>query len=174
MWLAADAGDYLKRSSGHQLGASDVQLLVQHFMAQWPKCKTDQAKLLLIDWLIHQFHVKLVGMGNPFGINMLSGGSQVVLDFLNTLAYGDTAAYQVEMRRVHEIWQRAREVCQNNKTDLVRIAKRLGIEGAAKLTYDTLAEAILQTAPNEFQNVDMLLNVLTSGLRDKTIQSKGK
>ena len=54
-------GDYLRRSQGHQLGASDVQLLVQHFMAHWPKCKTSQDKLLLIDWLIHQFHIKMVG-----------------------------------------------------------------------------------------------------------------
>ncbi len=167
-------GDYLKRSSGHQLGASDVQLLVQHFIARWPQCKADQDKLLLIDWLIHQFHVKLIGMGNPFGINMLSGGSQEVLDFLNTLAYGDTATHQAEMRHIHEIWQRARDICQNNKTDLVRIAKRLGIKEASKLPYDALAEAILQAAPDEFQNIDTLLSTLTSGLRDKTIQSKAK
>lgn len=166
-------GDYLKRSQGHQLGASDVQLLVQHFMVHWPKCRTDQDKLLLIDWLIHQFHIKLIGMGNPFGVNMLSGGSQEVLEFLNTLAYGDMAPHQAQLHGTQETWQRAQAICRNNKTDLVSIAKRLGINDAAKLNYDTLAEAILQLAPDEFQNIDTLLATLTHGLRDKTIKAKG-
>ena len=163
-------GDYLKRSAGHQLGASDVQLLVQHFMARWPKCAKSQDKLLLIDWLIHQFHVKLIGMGNLFGVNVLSGGRQEVLDFLNSLAYGDTAPHQTQLFETQQVWTQAQEVCKNNKADLMRIAKRLRIKDAGKLNYDVLADAILKAAPNEFEDIDALLDALTGGLRRKTMR----
>jgi hypothetical protein len=163
-------GEYLRRSEGHQLGASDVQLLVQHFMQRWPACAKPQDKLLLIDWLIHQFHVKLIGMGNLFGVNMLAGGPQEVLDFLNSLAYGDAAPHQHQLRETQQAWQRAREICRNNKTDLVQIGKRLGIKDATRLHYDALADAILRAAPDEFRDIDALLDALTDGLRKRTLR----
>jgi hypothetical protein len=162
-------GDYLKKSEGHQLGASNVEMLVEHFIERWPKAQSSADKLLLIDWLIHQFHVKLVGMGNPFGVNVLSGGYEEVLDFLDTLAYGDSASYQDELREVQTTWQRARKVCYIRKPDLISIAKSLGIRESRTMTYDALAEAIILAAPGQFQNVDDLLNTLTKELRAKTI-----
>jgi hypothetical protein len=162
-------GDYLKRSQGHQLGASDVHLLVQHFMDRWPKCRKPQDKLLLIDWLIHQFHVKLVGMGNLFGVNMLSGSPDEVLSFLNSLAYGDNEPHQKLMGETQKSWKQAQEICRNNKADLVRMGQRLGIKDAAKMHYEALAHAILQIAPDEFQDIDKLLDALTKGLRKKTL-----
>lgn len=162
-------GDYLKKSQGNQLGASDVELLVEHFIGQWPQSKTPSDKLLLIDWLIHQFHVKIVGMGNLFGVNMLSGSAQEVFDFLNTLAYGDNAPHQKQMRGTQALWQQARELCRNNKPDLIATAKALGISGARTMTYDALFEAIIQASPNHSERIDDLLEALTKGLRKKTI-----
>gem|GEM_PF-7021117 len=162
-------GDYLKRSEGHQLGASDVHLLVQHYLERWPKCTSDEDKMLLIDWLLHQFHVKLIGMGNPFGVNMLSGGAKEVLDFLNTLAYGSVAPHQDQLRETQTLWQHAQAICRNNKSDLVAVAKRLGIKDASRLSYEALAQAIVRISPDAFQDIDTVLDTLTDGLRRKTI-----
>lgn len=167
-------GDYLKKSEGHQLGASNVGALVEHFIARWPKARSSTDKLLMIDWLIHQFHVKRVGMGNPFGVNVLAGGYQEVLDFLDALAYGHNAPHQDELRRVQTTWRRARNTCLVRKSDLIRVAQSLGIRGIHTMTYDALAEAIVQAAPNQFKAIDDLLNVLTKGLREKTFDRSSR
>jgi hypothetical protein len=165
-------GEYIKKSMGHQLGPSDVHLLVSRFIEQWPKTKTAAEKMLLIDWIIHQFHIKTIGMGNTFGANVLAANPLEVFDFLNALAYGDAQPHQTVMREMQARWERARMICWVSKPKLQVLGKKLGVKGYRAMDYERLVEAILKVAPDQFDDVDALLDDLTGGLRSQTLDEK--
>lgn len=165
-------GDYLKKSTGHQLGASNVHLLVSRFIERWSQCRTAHDKMLLIDWIIHQFHVKTTGMGNTFGANVLAANPAEVFKFLEALAYGDAEPHQATMQEMQTKWEQARTTCWVSKPKLLALAQGLRIKDYSRMDYETLVAAIIQVAPDQFNDIDVLLDDLTEGLRQKTLDRK--
>ena len=84
--------DYFKTIQHRQLsGAEPVLEQFQDFVDTFPGARTPQAKMLLIDRLIHGFHwyAKMGGPTRPVAVNLIEGRLSVVVAFLDRLTYGD-------------------------------------------------------------------------------------
>jgi ribosomal protein L37AE/L43A len=64
----------------------DVVPIAAAFVERWPTTRTPQAKLILIDTLIHEFHVVQFGLGRPVGVNVIQGTTQQVEQLIADLA----------------------------------------------------------------------------------------
>jgi hypothetical protein len=71
-------------------GAEPVLVLFRQFMAHFPLASSPSDKMLLIDRLIHGFHQSLGGdPTRTTGVNLIEGRHHEVVEFLDSLAYGD-------------------------------------------------------------------------------------
>ena len=63
--------------------------IFEHFEVQWPNCKDTTQKMLLIDWLIHQFHVSLMSdsRGKSVCENLIEGTRKQITELILKLAY---------------------------------------------------------------------------------------
>jgi len=83
--------DYFKTIQHKQLsGADPVLQPFQDFVDAFPSARTPQAKMLLIDRLIHGFHWYYKGGGptRPVAVNLIEGHLSDVVAFLERLSYG--------------------------------------------------------------------------------------
>ena len=106
--------DYFKTIQHKQLsGAEPVLELFQDFVDAFPVARTPQAKMLLIDRLIHGFHwyYKTNGPTRPVAVNLIEGRLSDVVAFLDRLSYGDKST--PGMRETYAAWDRNIQVNQN-------------------------------------------------------------
>lgn len=76
---------YHRSYRGKQLyGANAVDVFARYHQA-FPQAPTARAKMLLIDQLIHAFHVSLRELGRPVAANLIEGSLAEVIDFLEAL-----------------------------------------------------------------------------------------
>jgi predicted RNA-binding Zn-ribbon protein involved in translation (DUF1610 family) len=98
--------DYYQTIRNQQLnGGPEVVDLFQGFVDQFPKAKSPQEKMLLIDQLIHGFH-HFLGSGRtrrPAGINLIDGSLEFVMQFLDQLACGPGSS--PVLRQTQADWQ---------------------------------------------------------------------
>jgi len=82
---------YFKSFQHKQLsGAEPVLVLFRAFMAHFPLTSGPSDKMLLVDRLIHGFHQSLDGdPTRTTGINLIEGRYHEVVEFLDSLTYGD-------------------------------------------------------------------------------------
>lgn len=60
--------------------------------------------MVLIDQLIHAFHISLREIGRPVAANLIAGSLRDVIHFLNKLSSGDASAAGIDDSRI--AWQR--------------------------------------------------------------------
>jgi ribosomal protein L37AE/L43A len=90
-WQLAWAA-YHRTYRGKQLfGANAVAVFAAYHQAL-PHAPTAPAKMLLIDQLIHAFHVGLTEPGRPAGANLIEGSLGAVITFLDRLTSAGTSA----------------------------------------------------------------------------------
>jgi predicted RNA-binding Zn-ribbon protein involved in translation (DUF1610 family) len=95
---------YHRSYRGKQLyGANAVEAFTRYHQA-FPQATTARAKMLLIDQLIHAFHVGLRELGRPVAANLIEGSLAEVIDFLDALASG--GASSAEIGDSGETWRR--------------------------------------------------------------------
>jgi predicted RNA-binding Zn-ribbon protein involved in translation (DUF1610 family) len=95
---------YHRTYRGKQLfGANAVNIFKQYHDAL-PRAQTARAKMLLIDQLIHAFHVGLQDIGRPVAANLIDGSLTDVIHFLDTLTHGERSATGVGDSR--DTWRR--------------------------------------------------------------------
>lgn len=84
---------YFKSFQHKQLsGADPVLALFGEFVAQLPAARSPQEKMLLIDRLIHGFHISLqFGPTRAACVNLIEGNYHEVVDFLDRLTYGEAS-----------------------------------------------------------------------------------
>jgi hypothetical protein len=86
---------YHRSYRGKQLyGANAVDVFARYHQA-FPQAATPRAKLLLIDQLIHAFHVGLRELGRPVAANLIEGSLAEVIDFLDALASDGASAGEI-------------------------------------------------------------------------------
>jgi hypothetical protein len=74
-------------------GADSVLALFREFVDKFPTAREPRDRMLLIDRLIHGFHVSLrFGPTRIAGVNLIEGRVRDVVDFLDSLAYGDSSS----------------------------------------------------------------------------------
>src|SRR5919202_1438296 len=76
----------------------------QIYHRTYPLAQTARAKMLLIDQLIHAFHVGLQDTGRPVAANLIQGSLMEVISFLETLTTAETSATGIGASR--DQWRR--------------------------------------------------------------------
>ena len=79
---------------------------IAEFVQAWPATRTPRERLLLIDRLIHLWHWEEVrsqafGLGRPTGLNLIEGNRRQVVEFLDTLSYGERTTPELRERLAH-------------------------------------------------------------------------
>jgi len=96
--------EYFETIQGKQLsGAKPVIELFQEYLALFPRAKSYQRKMLLIDQLIHGYHWhQKFGATRPVAVNLIDGNLVDVIMFLDELHQGENHAS--ELKEHHEKW----------------------------------------------------------------------
>ncbi len=81
-------GEFYDSYTGKNLLPGSVTDLFEAYLERFPAAKTAQEKMVLIDWLIHQFHVNQGVANKPVGKNVIQGTAKQVAELIETLAYG--------------------------------------------------------------------------------------
>ena len=84
--------EYRRSFNANNMPANRAQPIFDAFMERWPACLDATAKMLLIDWLIHEFHVTLMSgeQGRSVCANLIEGTKKQISDMILQLAYGDS------------------------------------------------------------------------------------
>jgi predicted RNA-binding Zn-ribbon protein involved in translation (DUF1610 family) len=143
-------GEFYESYNGKSMLPGSVTDLFERYMERFPKAKTTPEKMLLIDWLIHQFHVNQGVARKPVGENVIQGTVAQIRDLLETLANGPASTPGLASR---EDWQAVfhdpvRLFKQaHSHSEIQQIAAELGIQGRSTMSEDELIPEILRLAP---------------------------
>jgi len=110
--------EYFKTIQHKQLsGAEPVLVFFREYKRKFPIAREPEKKMLLIDQLIHCFHINLVkGKVEPTrcaAVNLIEGSLNSVVDFLNRLSYGSESTpglmetwknWQKDQNKVAHVW----------------------------------------------------------------------
>ena len=143
-------GEFFNSYSGKSMLPGSVVDMFEIYLERFPKAKTSAEKMLLIDWLIHQFHVMQGVARMPVGENIIQGTIDQVRELIESLASGPGStpglSSREEWRTVY--YDPVRLFKQTHSHSQVKkIAAQLGIKGRGKLSEDELIPKILQLAP---------------------------
>jgi hypothetical protein len=78
-------GVYHQTYRGKQLYAANAAPVFEGFHQAFPQARTARTKMLLIDQLIHAFHLGLTDIGRPVAANLIEGSLKEVIEFLDRL-----------------------------------------------------------------------------------------
>jgi len=91
-WHVAWATYHQSYCSKQLFGANAVDVF-EPYHQTFPRAQTAQEKMVLIDQLIHAFHVNLKeAIGRPVAANLIEGKLREVIHFLNKLSSSDASA----------------------------------------------------------------------------------
>jgi len=82
--------EYRRSANSADMPAGAADPIFDEFIQKWPACKDGPSKMMLIDWLIHQFHVKLMAnvKGRSVCKNLIEGTTAQIFELIDNLAYG--------------------------------------------------------------------------------------
>jgi RNase P subunit RPR2 len=150
-------GEFYKSYTGKSMLPGSVTDIFESYMEHFPKAKKPVEKLLLIDWLIHQFHVMQGVPGKTVGQNVIQGTADQVRDLIETLAYGPgntegllpaeewRATYYNPVRQFKQ---------RHSHSQVQKIAARLGTHGRQQMPESELIPEILRLAPELAEETD--------------------
>jgi predicted RNA-binding Zn-ribbon protein involved in translation (DUF1610 family) len=75
-----------------QLFGANAMGIFETYHKVFPRAQTAQEKMILIDQLIHAFHIGLKEIGRPVVANLIEGSLNDVIHFLDKLTSDDTSA----------------------------------------------------------------------------------
>ena len=85
-------------------GADPVLDLFRSFTGGFLKARSGREKMVLIDQLIHGFHLSLLGQPTrTTGVNLIEGNYREVVHFLDRLSYGEASTSG--LHDTHESWR---------------------------------------------------------------------
>jgi hypothetical protein len=143
--------DYLRSVQGQRLDELGVERILGDFVREWPAARSPGAKLLLIDRLIHEFHVTADGPGCPLGVNVIKGNASEVYELLKSLSYGPASTPGVQ--QADQRWRANVKHLEYSKTELQVIARELGVKGCGRLHKEDLIATIERIAPERLSRV---------------------
>jgi len=119
------------------------------FINQWPLAQSPGEKLLLIDRLIHEWHLHYRAVGWPLGTSVVKATASQMIELLEGLAFGFGST--PGLAQTEQVW-RARLKAKRMKIDLQAAARDLGIEGISRMRKRELIDAIERVEPQFFQS----------------------
>ena len=91
-------GDYHLSFKRHQLNPGGATDIFAAFVQAYPQARTPQAKMILIDRLIHEFHYSYRELPDiptrPVGVNLIEGKLEDVIAFLDELTFGGSLSWK--------------------------------------------------------------------------------
>jgi hypothetical protein len=143
-------GEYYAGYTGKSLLPGSAADLFERYLERFPAAKTPSEKLLLIDWLIHRFHVSQGVARMGVGVNVIRGSDDEVRAMIEGLAGGgaatagreDAAAYSRAWRDPVRRFKMA-----HSRAEIQAIASRLDIADRRNLPASEPVPAILALAP---------------------------
>jgi hypothetical protein len=143
-------GEFYESYTGKSMLPGSATGLFETYLERFPNAKTPSEKMLLIDWLIHQFHVMQGVARMPVGENVIQGTTEQVRELIESLAGGAGATPGLSSL---EAWRSVyydpvRLFKQSHShSEVQKIAARLGIMGRSQMSEDELIPEILRLAP---------------------------
>jgi hypothetical protein len=143
-------GEFYDSYTGRSMLPGSAFDLFERYLERYPKAKTSTAKMLLIDGLIHQFHVMQGVARMPVSQNVIQGTTDQVRALIEALANGSGSTPGLSSI---EVWRATyydpiRLFKQTHSHSQVQqIAAQLGIRGRTQMPEDELIPEILRLAP---------------------------
>ena len=132
--------------------------IFKEFAKQWPLASSSREKLLLIDRLIHEWHIHYITVGWPLGTSVIQATARQMVDLLEGLAYGPDSSKGLEQTRM--VWM-TRLKARRSKLDFKEAARELGIDGINRMRKQDLIDAIERVDPQDFKPWQDLIDVGT-------------
>lgn len=141
-------GEFFNSYSGKDLLPGSRTELFQEFLEHFPTARTPQEKMLLIDWLIHAFHVQSGVSGRLVAMNVIQGSREQLRELLASLAArdGGQAAKEAWLAEDNNPVRRFRRRYSSH-AKVLEVAAQLGIRGRSKMPENELISEILHLAP---------------------------
>jgi hypothetical protein len=98
---------YAKTFEGQGLLGGGSITFVRAYAEAYQHARAPRERFLLIDRLIHAFHWEMheqIGMSRPVACDLIAGRFEEVIEFLDTLTYGERTTPEVQ--REHAAWER--------------------------------------------------------------------
>jgi len=124
-------------------------VVFETFVKGWTLARSPRDKLLLIDSLIHEWHIHYRAVGWPIGTSVVKATAEQMVQLLEGLAYGFDSTEGLEQTR--KVW-RSRLEAKRMRIDLEAAARDLGIKGISRMRKRELIDAIEWVEPQFFQS----------------------
>ncbi len=141
-------GDFYNSYTGKDMLPGSRTDLFQEFLVRFPAAHTPQEKMLLLDWLIHAFHVQSGVSSRLVAMNMIQGSRDQLIEMLSNLAASDIrlAFKEVWLAEEDNPIRRFRKKYPSRKK-VLEVAAQLGIQGRSKMEENDLIAEIFRLAP---------------------------
>ncbi len=143
-------GEYYESYTGKSMLPGSVVDIFEAYLERFPKATTPAEKMLLIDWLIHQFHVMQGVARMPVGQNIIQGTTDQVCELIESLANGSksTPGLSSLEQWCSIYYDPVRLFKQSHSHSQVQeIAAQLGIQGRSQMSEGELIPEILRRSP---------------------------
>ncbi len=113
-----------RRTFRHQeLGGGGANDISEAYILEWEAAQSARTQMVAIDQLLHRWHwetkqqLPSFGLGRPTAANLIEGSRKQVIDFLDSLSYGDasTAGLEDTQATWRANWALVRARQQSNK-----------------------------------------------------------
>jgi hypothetical protein len=118
------------------------------FVELWPLAQSTPEKMLLIDQMIHEWHLHYRAVGWPLGTAVVQATAGEMIALLESLACGPGST--PGLAETDKQW-RSRLAARRMRFDLQAAARDLGIEGAGRMRKVDLLRAIEAADPRFFE-----------------------
>jgi hypothetical protein len=141
-------GEFYDSYTGKDLLPGSRKELFQEFLERFPSARTSQEKMLLLDWLIHEFHVHAGVAGRLVAMNVIQGSRDQLIALLSSLAASESgqATKEAFLREEDNPVRRFRKKYTSH-AKVLEVATQLGIQGRSKMSENELISEILRLAP---------------------------
>jgi hypothetical protein len=141
-------GDFYDSYTGKDMLPGSRTELFQEFLERFPAAHTSQEKMLLLDWLIHAFHVQSGVSARLVAMNVIQGSRDQLVELLTKLAAKEdgVAAKETWLAEQDNPIRRFRRKYPSH-AKVMEVAAKLGIRGRSKMPENELISEILRLAP---------------------------
>lgn len=142
-------GEFYESYTGKSMLPGSVVNIFETYLERFPRARTPAEKMLLIDWLIHQFHVNQGVARMPVDENVIQGTTDQVRELIETLASGPASTQGLSSLEQWSatFYNPVRLFKQSHShSEVQKIAAQLGIQGWKQMSEDELIPEILRLA----------------------------
>jgi len=147
-------GDFYNSYTGKDMLPGSRTELFQEFLERYPSACTPREKMLLLDWLIHEFHVQSGVSWRLVVMNLIQGSRDQLIELLTSLAgcENQPSTKKAWMVEENDPIRRFRKKYPSH-AKVLRVAAQLGIWGRSKMPENELIGEILRRKPELAQRI---------------------